>query len=223
MKRLAILLGLVLFGAAPSAWSQTPPPPPPCAFQPSTSLLAQNQIDVTISCAGVGEIVGKQLADVLNKVLQNRLDPQAVLAKLEEVERVPETGVARSVTDDQRHRIVQALSGKPPAEIAIAAHPLVEDSAEFAQALAMPLVMVGWQIEGNQIRRRAPKPLDPVAGLALVVKDRNAPPPKALQLRAAFAAAQIGTSLVADPSLAPEAVLLWIGRRPELATIEPPK
>jgi hypothetical protein len=208
---------------AASAGAQTPPPP--CAFAPSVNVLGQNQSDATITCTGIGDAAGKQFTDLLNKVLQDRIDPQKVLERLDEVERIPEEGVVRTVSDDQRQRILQSLYGKPTAEVAISAHPLVEDSAEFAQALAMPLVMAGWQIEGNQIRRRAPKPLEPIQGLALIVKDRGKPPQKALQLRAALAAAQIGTSLVTDPGLglAPDAVLLWIGRRAELPPAEPPK
>ena len=220
MKWFAIAFGLLLGIAAPAARAQTPPP---CALVPSTSLLGQNQIDVTISCAGLGEALGKQLTDMLNKVVQDRLDPRSVMAKLDEVERVPDEGVARTISDDQRQRIVQGLLGKPIAEVAISAHPLAADSGEFAQALAMPLVMVGWHIEGDQIRRRAPKQLDPVQGLALVVRDRNKPPEKALQLRAALAAAQIGSALISDPAQAPDALLLWIGRRPELPPAEPGK
>jgi hypothetical protein len=190
---------------------------------PSTSLIPTAQIDITINCAGIGEVLGKQLSDVLNVILQERLDATAVLAKLNEVERVPEEGIARTVSDEQSQLIIKNLTGKPAAVVSMSAHPLAEDSAGFAQALALPLAMVGWQIEGGQIRRRAPKNLEPVTGLALIVKDRNAPPQKAVQLRTALAAAKIGSSLVSDPSLGAEAVMIWIGRRAELPPAEPPK
>jgi hypothetical protein len=74
--------------------------------------------------------------------------------------------------------------------------------------------MAGWQIEGHQIRRAAPKTLDPVSGLAVVVRDRDAPPQKAVRLRAALTAAHVNAPLVSDPSLAAEATVLWIGKRP---------
>ena len=77
------------------------------------------------------------------------------------------------------------------------------------------LFSVGWQIENNQIRRRAPRELDPVAGVAIVVRDRNAPPPRAQRLKAALDAANVGAVLVSDLALSPEAILLWVGRRPE--------
>jgi hypothetical protein len=149
--------------------------------------------------------------------------PSSVLAKLDEVARVPQEGVARTVDENQRHQIIQSLLGKPAAQIAITAHLSVEDSAEYAKALATPLMMVGWQIDGNQVRRAAPKSLEPVQGLAVVVRDRGAVPQKALQLRAALTAAHIGTALVSDPGLAADATLLWIGRRVVFTPADPAK
>jgi hypothetical protein len=75
--------------------------------------------------------------------------------------------------------------------------------------------MVGWQIEGHEIRRVAVRSLDAVNGVAVVVPDKAAPPEKALHLRAALAAAHVGASLVSDPGMPADATLLWIGRRPE--------
>src|SRR6266851_1811521 len=135
----------------------------------------------------------------------------------------PDQGVARTVDDNQRQQIIQSLFGKPAGQIAITAHPVVTDSAEFATAIATPLLQVGWQIEGQQIRRAAPKSLEPVAGLAIVVRDKGAAPPEALLLKAALSAAHITAALVADPSLAPDATLLWVGRRPAFTSTEPAK
>jgi len=74
--------------------------------------------------------------------------------------------------------------------------------------------MVGWQIEGNQIRRAAPKSLEGIAGVAIVVRSGDSLPPKALQLRNALTAANIGAQLVSDPGLPADGAMLWIGRRP---------
>jgi len=122
-----------------------------------------------------------------------------------------------------RQQIIKSLFGKPAGQIAITAHPVVTDSAEFATAIAAPLLQVGWQIEGQQIRRAAPKSLEPVPGLAIVVRDKGAAPPQALLLKAALNAAHITAPLVADPSAAPEATLLWVGRRPAFTSAEPAK
>lgn len=194
-----------------------------CTLGSASFLASPDQGEVTINCSGLSEAFGRQLADIMSRILQNRLDPQMVLAKLEEVDRVPEAGVARTVDDQQRHAIIQTLLGKPAAQVAITAHLSVEDSAEFAKAIATSLMMVGWQVEGNQIRRAAPKALDPVAGVALVVRDRGTPPEKASQLKAALAAARITAVLVSDPGMAADATLLWVGRRLNFAPTEAAK
>jgi hypothetical protein len=221
MKRFAIALGpllpgllLAVFAVAARAEDA---PPPRCAVG-STNILAQDKGDakgdVTINCSGLTEAFGNQLTEVLNRILQDRLDPQTVLAKLSEVDRIPQEGVARAVDESQRHQIIQSLVGQPPAQIAITAHPAVDDSVEFAKGIATPLAMVGWQIEGNEIRRVAVKALDAVPGVAIAVRDKGAAPAKALALKTALAAAKITATLVSDPGMAPDAALLWIGRRP---------
>jgi hypothetical protein len=226
MTRFSRALGLFLVAAtamATTASRAEDVPPAGCTLGSASFLSQPDQGDATINCTGLSEAVGRQLAEIMTRILQNRLDPQSVLAKLEEVDQIPQEGVARTVDENQRQLIIQNLIGKPVEQIAITAHQMVEDSAEYAKAIATPLMMVGWQIEGHQIRRAAPKSLDPVLGLALVVRDRGAPPQKALQLRAALAAAHIGAPLVSDPALAADATLLWVGRRPVLAPTEPAK
>ena len=173
---------------------------------------------VSISCSGLNESIGNRLADILTRILQDRLDPAMVWSKLDEVDRIPVEGVARTVEESQRQAIFQYLNGKEAAQITIIAHMQVDDSADFARQLATALLSVGWQVEGNQIRRAAPKALEQVSGLAIVVHERLQPPKKALQLKSALAAGHIGTSLVSDPTMAPDAAVLWIGRRPVYAS-----
>jgi hypothetical protein len=220
MKRLFIALGATLMLSVPAALAQNAPPPACVVI--GTSPLTQNEADVTISCSGMPDGMAGPLTAVLTRILQQRLDPQQVIAKLNEVAALPMAGAARTVTDDQRQAIMRSLTGKPAAEVAMIAHPLVEDTAELAQALATPLVMVGWQLQGNQIRRAAPRHLDPVPGIALVVRDANKLPPKAEQLKAALIAGRLGPNVVSDPAMPPDTVLLWIGRRPG-GSPEPPK
>jgi hypothetical protein len=210
MNRLVVAL---LFGLLALPMAARADEPVGCALT-SAPLMAQPDGSVLIACVGgVTEAFGGQLADVMTRILQNRLDPQMVMAKLDEVGGVPDEGVARTVSEAQRHAIIQALSGKQGEQVAITVHPLVDDSAEFGKGIATPLIMVGWQIEGNQIRRAAPKALEPVTGVAIVVRSRDAAPAKARQLKTALTAAHIGAQLVSDPALPADAAMLWIGRR----------
>ena len=211
MKRLVVATFCTLLALSPGARAEDPLG---CALT-SAPLMAQPDGSILIGCTGgVTEPFGDQLALVLTKILQNRMDPQAVLAKLDDIDSVPDEGVARTVNDAQRHAIIEALHGKENGQVAIVAHPLVEDSAEFAKGIATPLTMVGWQIEGNQIRRAAPKALENITGVAIIVRNIAAAPPKALQLKKALAAGSIGAQLVADASVPEGGAMIWIGRRP---------
>jgi hypothetical protein len=211
MKRLVVVLLFALAALSPAARADDALG---CALT-SAPLMAQPEGSVLIGCVGgVSDAFGEQLVAVLNQILQNRMDPEAVLAKLGEVGSIPDEGLARTVSDVQRQAIIQALSGKDSGQVAIVAHPLVDDSAEFARGIAAPLTMVGWQIEGNQIRRAAPRAVEAVTGVAVVVRDRDAPPPKALLLKKALAAGSIGAQLVSDPGLPEATAMIWIGRRP---------
>jgi len=217
MTRAAIALGLCLVVPATTARAETTAG---CTVT-NVNIVAEDLGDVTITCTALSEAFGKQLADILTRVLQDRLDPQMVMEKLDEVDQVPREGVARTVDESQRQLIIQSLSGKPTGQIAITAHPEVSDSAGFAKAIATSLLQAGWEIEGQQIRRAAPPSLDAVPGLAIVVRDRNAPPRPALLVKAALNAAHITAALLADPTLASGTVLLWVGRRPVFTSATP--
>lgn len=219
MMRSAIAFSLVVVVPAAGAHAETGAA---CTVS-NVNIVSQDLGDVTINCSGLSEAVGRQLADIMTHILQDRLDPQMVIAKLNEVDQVPPEGVARTVTESQRQLIIESLSGKPVGQIAITAHPEVTDSAEFAKGIATSLLQAGWAIEGQQIRRAAPPSLDAVPGLAIVVRDKNAPPQPALQVKAALNAAHITAALVADPTLDSGTVLVWVGRRPTFASAAPAK
>ena len=170
--------------------------------------------DVSIACSGVPEVTGNQLAELMSRILSERIDPHMVIVKLGEIEPVPPEGVPRELNKVQEQAILNILAGKPSQQIAIVAHPLVSDSAQYARSVAQPLLTVGWHIEDNQVRRAAPKNLEQVYGVALVVQNAEAPPETATDLRRALSAARIPTPLLTDSALAPQATLLWIGRRP---------
>jgi hypothetical protein len=218
---LAVLAALVLLPvtarAQTSLGTVMAPPRPDDAPR---CISAPDEANVSIGCTAVSEALGNQLAELMNRILVNRLDPRLVMLKLAEIEALPPEGVARGLSDEQRQMIVNRLAGKASQQIAITAHPQVADSADYARSLAAPLMMIGWQIEGNQVRRIAPKHLEDVYGIALVVQNPSAPPQKAVSLKGALSAANIPTPLVADPALPPEATLLWIGKRPSFGEVK---
>jgi hypothetical protein len=214
MKRLlpALLCTLVVLPGIARADDAPPPAEQGCGVV-SGMLISQGQGQVMINCVGITEEAGAQLAGLLTYVLQRRLDPEIAMAKLSEIEGGPEEGVARTLTIDQGQALVTSLMGKPAETVAIVANPKESDSADYAKAIATQLQMVGWQIDGNLISRVPPKGFEELPGLVMIVHDEKAPPAKAKELKAAFAGAKMFMAIVADPKLAPDRAVLWIGKR----------
>jgi hypothetical protein len=211
----ALLSALLLFPV--SAWADDAPQGQGCGVVSST-LITQDQGQVMINCVGVSQEFGSQLAGILTYVLQHRLDPQIVVAKLDEIEGMPATDAPRTLSADQAQTLVQSLVGKPPATIAIVANPDGQDAGDYALAIATKLQIAGWQVDGSQIRRAAPPNLAEITGMALVVHDEKSPPESALRLKQAMAAAKIFLPIITDTTLGQDAELLWIGKRPEFKT-----
>jgi hypothetical protein len=184
----------------------------------SGAFVAQSDGQVTINCVGVTAEFGAQLAGVLTEVLQRRLDPELVVAKLAEIEGLPADDVPRTLNADQGQTLVQSLVAGKPAAIAISADPDGAEPGGYALSIATRLGMAGWRIEGDQIRRSVPAGLSEIHGLVLAVRDDKAPPDKAMRLKQAMAAAKIFVPIVAKPDLGAEAALLWVGKRPTLGT-----
>ena len=182
----------------------------------SGAFVAQGDGQVTINCVGVTAEFGAQLAGVLTEVLQRRLDPELVVAKLAEIEGLPADDAPRSLSADQGQALVQSLVAGKPAAIAISADPDGAEPGGYALSIATRLGRGGWRIEGDQIRRSVPSGLADIHGLVLAVRDDKAPPDKAVRLKQAMAAAKIFVPIVTKPDLSAETALLWVGKRPTL-------
>ncbi|HZK91870.1 MAG TPA: hypothetical protein VFC56_17140 [Stellaceae bacterium] len=197
-----------------ASWADDAPQGQGCGVV-SGALISQGQGQVMINCVGVSEEFGTQLAGILTYVLQKRLDPEIVIAKLNEVEGVPEGDAPRTLSADQGQAIVKSLVGTK-GQISMAADPGGQDTGDYALAIATKLGIAGWRIDGGQIRRSVPPGLDDMHGLVLVVNDEKAPPEKALQLKKAMNAAKIFLPIISSPGVAADAALLWVGKRAAL-------
>src|SRR6202050_2678409 len=102
-----------------------------------------------INCIGVTQEFGPHLAGILPYVLQHRLAPDIVVAKLDEIEGMPADGQPRTLSPDQEQTIVQGLVGKPSAQIAIVAYPGGKEPGDYALEIATKLQIAGWQIAGS--------------------------------------------------------------------------
>jgi len=182
-----------------------------------SAFVDQNSGIVTINCVGVTAQFGGQLAGILTYVLQHRLDPEIVIAKLDEINGAPAADQPRGLTTDQAQGLVQSLTAdNKPATIAVVADPDEPDAGNYALAIATRLGMAGWQIAGSQISRTVPPGLEDIRGVVLVVHDEKKPPAIAEALKKAMAAAKIFVPIISRDDVAPDAATLWIGKRPML-------
>lgn len=185
----------------------------------ANALISQGDGHALIDCVGVDAELGKQLAGVLTYLVQRRLDPEIVVAKLNEVDGAPANNEPRNLTADQGQELVKGLAAGKPAAVAISADPDGPEPGGYALAIATRLGMAGWQIEGNQIRRTIPPGLEDIHGVVLIVKDDKAPPEKAVELKKAMALAKLFVPIISKPDMAAGAALLWVGKRPILNTV----
>jgi hypothetical protein len=183
----------------------------------SGALISQGQGQVMINCAGVTEEFGGQLAGILTYVLERRLDPELVIAKLDEVEGVPAGNTPRNLTADQGQAIVQSLAGGTQATVAVSADPDGAEPGNYALAIATRLGMAGWLIQDRQITRVVPPGLEDIHGAVIVVQDEKSPPDTALRLKKAMSDAKIFLPVISRPDVVkPGNVMLWVGKRPVL-------
>ena len=98
-----------------------------------------------------------------------------------------------------------------PTELANAPFDFSNPNISLAPGDAIPLPAGTWYLDLGLYS--VLQYLDPVTGVAIVVRSRDAAPPKAQQLKTALTAARIGAQLVSDPALPADAAMLWIGRR----------
>ena len=214
MKRLLFPVVGALTLLSTAAWADDASQGQGCGLV-SGALISQGQGQVMINCVGVSEEFGTQLAGILTYVLQKRLDPEIVIAKLNEVEGVPQGDAPRTLSADQGQTIVQSLVGTKE-QIAIFTDPGGKEPGDYALEIATKLGVAGWQIEGNQIRRAVPAGLEGINGVVLVVHDEKAPPPKALALKKAMNAAKIFVPVISNADVPADGAVLWVGKRPTL-------
>src|SRR5258708_37338250 len=83
MKKMAEIVGIILVGIA-QLFAQSKPPTQQHAGDCSINSIGSNN-QFTIDCRGISKEQGQKMLAILNKILANQLDPDAVMAKLDEI------------------------------------------------------------------------------------------------------------------------------------------
>jgi len=120
---------------------------------------------------------------------------------------------ARTLTDKQRSDLQNAISKYPQQTISITSFLSADDAHNFGIEIGTQILRGGWIVQGNAVNMAVATKFDAVRGLAILVKDKSTLPPKALQLQAALAEANLPAPILDGDSNDTDTVLLWIGSR----------
>jgi hypothetical protein len=110
MKYSLVLLMLL----AIPCWSQTTTGKAETTGPCSPAVTASNN-QFTINCQGIDKEQGQKMLDILNKILNNQLDPKTVIEKLDEIlkavnQRVP---IDRRLSPEQKTALAACLKTNP--------------------------------------------------------------------------------------------------------------
>jgi hypothetical protein len=79
-------VALLMIAASISGWSQTAPTGAAITKGSCSPAVTGNGNSFIIKC-GIDPIEGEKMVEILNKILQNQLDPSAVMTKLKEIQK----------------------------------------------------------------------------------------------------------------------------------------
>jgi hypothetical protein len=169
----------------------------------------------TITC-GIGKAQGDQMLKILNKILLNQLDPNAVMTKLDEIQKdIHEIRARESpwvLSEDQSTRIIGFLKGTGKTFSFSAWHsPSDLRSKDFLKQLSDAITKGGWNVKEPVFHILT----QDAAGIFIAVKDKDKPAPEgAILLQMALSAADVPSAGMSQPDLAEDAFELYVGQKP---------
>jgi hypothetical protein len=101
----------------------------------------------TINC-GIGKEQGKKMLAILNKILANQIDTDAVMAKLDEILR--NVHPPRRLSDSQKGELATCLK-KKPGRFSIGSLQGNSEAYKYAQDWREVFMSAGWEIEHTDI------------------------------------------------------------------------
>jgi hypothetical protein len=140
---------------------------------PCSPIAPNNSGTITIQCGGISTKLGNQLVVILNRIAKNQLDPDAVMAKLDEIQRgvneIREAGAPRRLSNPQRDVLVSRLTplSKPRLSVLVLnGSAEIEDLSKDFQDVFKRL---GWPL-GNQLYGMVPSSF---RGISVGVKSQQ--------------------------------------------------
>lgn len=192
---------------------------------PCSPAVTGSSNQFTINCQGISAKQGEEFLKILNKIAKNELDPDTVMAKLDEiakaVQKISTPLPKRRISPGDRTEIIALLSHKTGTAgvSAIANNP---EAYQFAQDWYDVLKAAGWKMQDATVRVFMSVGM-PFSGVILKIHGQPAGtgsvsiPRDSLEGRVAMSLEKVNGSLAVEPypDMPDGTVLLEIGPRPE--------
>jgi hypothetical protein len=158
---------------------------------PCSPIAPNNSGSITISCPGMSKEQGQKMIDILNKILANRVDTNAVMEKLDGclagVNQIVEKEAPRHITAQQQESIVRAISQFKGQRIGTVVNNSKRENLDYFNELKDVLVAAGWDVYERGIMISGQEPL----GVVITVGEKDRLYPAVQALVNAFEAAGI--------------------------------
>src|ERR1035437_2410484 len=176
MKKTATIFGITVFAIAQS-------------FSQSTGTVQQSgdcsinaagsNTQLTINCSGISKAQGQKMLAILNKILMNQLDPDAVMAKLDEIQNdirhIQRRQGWPELTEDQVRTLTSKLSAFPRQKVMIILTNPDTNKSLLAGQLRDAIQRATWDVKQGSNMCMGP----PLTGIYITVRDET---PAALSL-----------------------------------------
>jgi hypothetical protein len=145
MKNLA--LTAVLAATSVSAQTQTGAATTRGACSPANTG-DKNVFNIT---CGIGREQGDKMLAILNRIIDNQIDPSAVMSKLDEIQKgvdaIRDQAAPRTITDQDVAAVSKFLSQFPKQTVKLAFLSANEESRRLAERIRSMVLAAGWECE----------------------------------------------------------------------------
>jgi hypothetical protein len=173
-----------------------------------------NSNTFTITC-GIGKQQGDALLKIMNKILANQLDPDAVMAKLDEiqkgVEKIREASAQRHLTPAQKTALLERLKSLPKPRLIFRLENGTAEVAAFADDFVEVFMQLGWLDRKRDWAMGIGA--SRAAGLNMVIRSKEEYPPAADALYDALRSMGFELKVFTDLGRQPNEILFLVSSK----------
>ena len=169
---------------------------------PCSPAVTGNNNTFNITC-GIGQEQGRKMLSILNKILASQIDPDAVMAKLDEIqkgiEKIREANIQRHLTPAQKTALLEKLKSLPKLRLIFRIENGTAEVATFADDFVEVFTQLGWL--NKQKDWDMGIGASRIVGLNMIVRSQEEYPPAAGALYNVLQGMGFDLQVFSDPKL----------------------